>query len=133
VDHSSSSPLRRQRRARPRWYIIKRTSKAFRFDWSTIALPIPLAAAGLRRVAEAALHGAAKVCRQSGFKVTYHRRKQYIVIWVPLSRKGDTTIGRLTAALTALWSEALKLNTESGNAFTLLNEAKTEESKNEVT
>ena len=104
----------------PLGIFVKRTSKAFRFDWSTIALPIPLAAFDLRRVAEAALYGAAKVCRKSGFRVTYHRRKRYIVVWTPLSRKGDITIKRLCAAFTALWSEALKLNVESAKAFTLL-------------
>ena len=111
----------------PTGVMIKRTSKAFRSDWSTIALPIPLAAGDLRRVAEAALFGAAKVCRKSGFRITYNRRKGYIVVWIPLSRKGDITIERLNAAFTALWSEARKLCMESGNAFTLRKETKTEE------
>lgn len=106
----------------PTGVMIKRTSKAFRSDWSTIALPMPLAAFDLRRGAETALYGAAKVCRKAGFRITYYRRKGYIVVWTPLSRKGDITIERLNAAFTALWTEALKLSMESAKAFTVLKE-----------
>lgn len=109
----------------PTGVMIKRTSKAFRSDWSTIALPMPLAAFDLRRVAETAMYAAAKVCRKAGIKVTYNRRKRDVSVWTPLSRKGDTTIERLNAAFAALWREALKLIIESGTAFSELKETKT--------
>jgi hypothetical protein len=98
--------------------IMTRTSKALRFHWTTFGLPI---------VAEAALRGAAKVCRQPTFKVAYHRRKQYIVVWTPLSRKGSITIERLCATFMVLWSKALKLIAENAKVFALLMETKTKE------
>ena len=91
-----------------------RTSSALRYNWAAAGLPLPATQINLRRVAEAALYGAAAVLTKIGLKVAGYRSTRFIVFWQPLCRSGRDAMELLHAEFAALLMAAQKLGMECG-------------------